>query len=236
MVTFFEEFPRNFSRIISWNWLLGNFREIPQNWSPRWEIFVGSQFRDSVSRNSWEILWNFSPQNSSELLGNTSLEIPEKFLGLGHHVYWFLVELNKRINSTNFNQRNSWEIILNASSEIPEKFLGLSQQVYGFLGELNKRINIEKFLGFFWNFNPRNSWEILLNASPEIPEKFLRLGQRVYGSLGELNKRISTRNSWEFLWIFSQEIPKNFSGIFLLKFLRNFQDFISEFSSSVFLQ
>ena len=193
MVTFFEEFPRNFSRIISWNWLLGNFREIPQNWSPRWEIFVGSQFRDSVSRNSWEILWNFSPQNSSELLGNTSLEIPEKFLGIGHHVYWFL-------------------------------------------GELNKRINIETFLGFFWNFNPRNSWEILLNASPEIPEKFLRLGQRVYGSLGELNKRISTRNSWEFLWIFSQEIPKNFSGIFLLKFLRNFQDFISEFSSSVFLQ
>jgi len=35
---------------------------------------------------------NFSPQNSSEFLRNTSPEIPEKFLGLGHHVYEFLGE------------------------------------------------------------------------------------------------------------------------------------------------
>ena len=107
MVTFFEEFPRNFSRIISCNWFLGNSREIPQNWSPRWEIFVGSQFWDSVSRISWEILRNFSPRNSSEFLRNTSPEITEKFLGLGHYVYGFLGELNKRIS------RNSWEFVRN---------------------------------------------------------------------------------------------------------------------------
>jgi len=43
-----------------------------------------------VSRNSEEIPRNFSPQNSSEFLRNP--EIPEKFLGLGHHVYGFLGE------------------------------------------------------------------------------------------------------------------------------------------------
>ena len=124
MATFFEEFPRNFSRIISCNWFLGNSREIPQNWSPRWEIFVGSQFWDSVSRISWEILRNFSPRNSSEFLRNTSPEITEKFLGLGHYVYGFLGEFIKRIRelekfqpkkilriSPDYSSGNSWEIL-----------------------------------------------------------------------------------------------------------------------------
>ena len=101
-MTFFKEFPRNFSRIISCNWFLGNSREIPQNWSPRLEIFVGSQFWDSVSRNSWEILRNFSPRNSSEFLQNYSLEIPEKFLELCHHVYGFFREIIKRISFEKF--------------------------------------------------------------------------------------------------------------------------------------
>ena len=43
------------------------------------------------SGNSWEILRNFTPRNSWEILLNASLEIPEKFLGLGHQVYRFLV-------------------------------------------------------------------------------------------------------------------------------------------------
>ena len=103
VVTLFEEFPRNFSRIISCNWFLGNSREIPQNWSPRWEIFGGSQFWDSVSRNSWEILRNFSPRNSSEFLQKYSLEIPEKFLGLCHHVYGFFGEFIKRISFEKFS-------------------------------------------------------------------------------------------------------------------------------------
>ena len=124
------DFPRNFSRISSCTWFLGNSREIPQNWSPRWKIFAESQFWDSVSRNSREILQNFSPQNSSEFLRNTSPEIPEKFLGLGHHVYGFLGEFIKRISvekflriSPEFNTKkilrispdycsgNSWEIL-----------------------------------------------------------------------------------------------------------------------------
>ena len=102
VVTFFEEFPRNFSRILSCNWFLGNSREIPQNWSLRLETFVGSQFWDSVSRNFGEIPRNFSLQKSSEFLRNTSPEIPEKFLRLGHHVYGFLGEFIKRISFEKF--------------------------------------------------------------------------------------------------------------------------------------
>jgi len=122
MVTFFEEFPWNFSRIISCNWFLRNSREILQNWSTRREIFVGSQCWDSVSRNFWEILQNFSQQNSSEFLRNTSKEIPEKFLGVGHQVYRFLGELNKRINFDTF---------LGISPEFhPKKFLRISPEFF----------------------------------------------------------------------------------------------------------
>jgi len=53
-------------------------------------------------KNSLEILWNFSPGNSSKFLCNTSPEIPEKFLGLGYHVYGFLRELMKRISFEKF--------------------------------------------------------------------------------------------------------------------------------------
>ena len=97
-----EEFLEN----SSCTWFLGNSREIPQNWSPRWEIFAESQFWDSVSRNSREILQNFSPQNSSECFPTKFLrispEIPEKFLGLDHHVYRFLWEFIKRISFGKF--------------------------------------------------------------------------------------------------------------------------------------
>ena len=155
VVTFFKDFPRNFSRIISCNWFLGNSREIFQNWSPRWEIFVGSQFWDSVSRISWEILWNFSPRNFSEFLQNNSPEIPEKFLGLSHHVYGFLGEFIKRIsfekflrNSPDFFSGNSWEIL---RTWLPclRIFRGI------LLKELVSRLRF---------FTLRNSWEILLNS------------------------------------------------------------------------
>ena len=97
---------------------------------PQDERFVGSQFWDSVSRNPWEILQNFSPQNSSEFLQQYSVEIPEKFLGLCYHVYGFFREFIKRIsfekflgispefhpkkflrNSSDYFSGNSWEIL-----------------------------------------------------------------------------------------------------------------------------
>ena len=53
--------------------------------------------RIKVLRNSWEILQNYSQRNFWEFLRNTSLEIPEKFSGLGHQVYGFLGQINKRI-------------------------------------------------------------------------------------------------------------------------------------------
>ena len=115
-------FPRNFSRIISCNLFLGNSREIPQYWSPRWEIYWGSQFWDSVSRNSWEIPRNFPPRNSSEFLRNISPEIPENFLGIGHHVCGFLGEFNKRIG---------FEKFLGISPEFhPKKFLRISPEYF----------------------------------------------------------------------------------------------------------
>ena len=110
-------------QIINCNWFLGNSQEIPQNWSPRWEIFVGLQFWDSVSRNSWEILWNFSPQNSSEFFLNTSPEIPEKFLGL----YGFLGEFIKRISF--------------------KKFLGIFLEFYP---KKILKISLDYFSGNFW--------------------------------------------------------------------------------------
>ena len=57
--------------------------------------FKGNLLRELISRNSWEFLWNFTPKNSWKILLNAYLEIPEKFLGLGHQVYGFLGELNK---------------------------------------------------------------------------------------------------------------------------------------------
>jgi len=50
----------------------------------------------------------------------------------------------------------------------------------------------------------------------EISEKFLGLGHQVYGYLGELNLGEKFR-----------EIPENFSGIFLKKFLRMSQEYFS---------
>ena len=87
VVTFFEEFRRNFSRIISCNWSLGNSREIPQNWSPRWKIFVRSQFREIPEKffgiSTHKIPQNFSgipefPRNSWENLRNSSQELVRK--------------------------------------------------------------------------------------------------------------------------------------------------------------
>jgi len=52
--------------------------------------FKGNLIKELVLRNSWEILLNASP------------EILEKFLGLGHQVYRFLGELNKKISFDKF--------------------------------------------------------------------------------------------------------------------------------------
>jgi len=114
VVTFFEEFPRNFSR---------NSPELV----PKMRDFCGSQFWDSVSRNSWEIPRNFSPGNSSEFLQNSSPEIPEKFLGLNNHVYRFLGAFIKWISF--------------------EKFLGISPELH-----LKKilRISPDYFSGNSW--------------------------------------------------------------------------------------
>jgi len=142
--------------------------------------FKGNWIRELILGNSRELLWNFTPRNSWEILLITYPKIPEKFLVLGHQVYRFLGELNKRINFEKFQGISPWI----SPQEIPEKFLGLGYQVYGFLGELNKRISFEKFLRIFLEFFSRNSWELL-------------------------------------------RIPENFSGIFLQKFMRNFQDFFT---------
>ena len=57
--------------------------------------FLGNLLREVVSINSWEFLQNFTPRNSWEILLTTSPEIPEKFLGLGHHIFWlFLSQKN----------------------------------------------------------------------------------------------------------------------------------------------
>ena len=112
-------------------------------------------------------------------------EIPEKFLGLGHHVYGFLGEFIKRISFEKFlgislelHPKKSWEFLLINSPEIPEKFLG--HHVYGFLGELIKRISFKKFLVISPEFYPKkifrispdyfseNSWEILSTWSPSL--------------------------------------------------------------------
>ena len=146
---------------------------------------MGSQFWDSVSNNSREILRNFSPWNSSEFLRNTSLKIPEKFLGLDHHVYEFLGECIKRISFEKFlgispefhPPSKSWEFLLITSPDVLEKFLVLGHQVYWFIWELNMRINFEKFLGIsliflkkFLRISPEyfsgNSWAILRTWSP----------------------------------------------------------------------
>ena len=53
---------------------------------PQDKIFGKSQFSDSLFEKFLRISPNISP------------EIPEKFLGLGHYVYGFLGELDKRIS------------------------------------------------------------------------------------------------------------------------------------------
>jgi len=63
--------------------------------------FKGNLIRKLISTNSWEFLWNFTPRNSLEIFLIAFLEIPEKFLGLGHQVYGFLGELNKKISFNN---------------------------------------------------------------------------------------------------------------------------------------
>ena len=69
-----------FSQILQLWWLsLKNYRgisrEISHNWSPRWEIFVGSQFWDSVSRNSEEFCGEKFLRISQECFSGNSWEI-----------------------------------------------------------------------------------------------------------------------------------------------------------------
>ena len=75
-----------------------------------WDHSFETQFR--------EIPRNFVGKNSSEFLRNTSPEIPEKFLVLGHQVHGFLGELNKRINFEKFLGISPGI----SPQEIPEKF------------------------------------------------------------------------------------------------------------------
>jgi len=76
----------------------------------------------------------FFPKKFLRFSPNTSPEICEKFLGLGHHVYGFLGEFNKRISFEKFlgiSPEFYPEKILITSTEIPKKFLGLlSHHVY----------------------------------------------------------------------------------------------------------
>jgi len=94
---------------------------------------------DPFLRFSFEKFFvTFSPRNSSVFLWNTSLEIPEKFLGLGHHVDGFLGEFIKRISfekflgistefylkkilriSPDYYSGNSWEILSTWSPSLP---------------------------------------------------------------------------------------------------------------------
>ena len=90
--------------------ILDKFPRIgPQDERFLWDHIFEIQF--------WEILRNFSQLNSSEFLQNTSPEIPEKFLGLGHHVYGFLEEFIQELVS-----RNSWEFLPNFTQKKPENF------------------------------------------------------------------------------------------------------------------
>ena len=118
-----------------------------------------------------------------------SPEIPEKFLGLGHHVYGFLGEFIKRI---------SFEKFLGISPEIPEKFWWVGHHVYGCKWEFNKRIS---FLGISPEFHPNK----FLRNSPECFSR--NFWDQVYGFLGELNKScaveyINTVCSLDYLFQF----------------------------------
>ena len=109
-------------------------------------------------------------------------------------------------------------------------FLGISRDqvlVTDSLEILEKRHSHEKFLRVSIEYFSGNYWDILRTWLP-----ILRF------SLGNGIKDLVSRNFWTFLWNFSPEFPKNFLGIFLQKFLRNSQDFITnstEFSDSIFL-
>ena len=103
------------------------FKKFPRIGPQDNRFFLESQFWDSVSENSWEILWNFSPQNSSEFFQNNSPDIPENFLGLSYHVYWFLGEFIKRISF--------------------KKFLGIFLEFYP---KKILKISLDYFSGNFW--------------------------------------------------------------------------------------
>ena len=69
----------------------------------------------------------------------TSPEIPEKFLGLDHHVYGFLGEFIERISfekflgiTPQFHPKKILKISPDYFSGKTEKFLGLGHHVYGF--------------------------------------------------------------------------------------------------------
>ena len=113
MVTFYEEFPRNFSRIISCNWFLGNSS---QELVPKMRDFWGI----IVLRNSWEFLWKFL---------RNSLDLDSIF-------YRFSVKFIKRNSFKKFlgisPEFHPKKFLRNACPEIPEIFLGFGHQVYGF--------------------------------------------------------------------------------------------------------
>ena len=110
-----EFFPTKFLRI-SPEYFSGNSREILRT---MFTDFQGNLLRELVSRNSWEFLQNFTPRKSWEFLLIASLEISEKFLGLGHHVYEFLGEWNKKI---------SFEKFLRISLKFSQEILRFSSQ------------------------------------------------------------------------------------------------------------
>ena len=81
----------------------------------------------------------------------------------------------------------------------------------------------KKFLRNSLEFFPKRFLRFSINTSPEIPVKFLGLGHHVFGILGEFNREIVLRNYWgvSLELILPQEIPENFSRVFLRKVLRN---------------
>ena len=91
-----------------------NSQEIPQNWSPKWEICVGSQFREIP-----EQFLGIFPHKISQ---NTSPEIHKKFQVLGHNVYGLLRECIERI---------SFEKLMGTSQEFhPKKILRISPDYF----------------------------------------------------------------------------------------------------------
>ena len=92
------------------------------------------------------------------------MEIPEKYLGLGHQFYGFFGELNKRHSLKKF-LRKSHKFFMEKFLRISIKYIsGIYIEIvrawlplYDFFGERNKRLSFEKVLRISLKFFSRNS-------------------------------------------------------------------------------